>query len=339
MKIDDDRSRSPIRLAIAALAALPVAACASTATVTLDKAIKDLAPDYRARTPASGAASLGRRLLGDQPETNACFDGDQGTAAPSWSKVTLHYGDVLDGKLSGDFGAAVKVAPSAGVSSKRSASITLTDLVESSLSAVYLDASGACTSLFAETGTSYVRVLTRAIKAGTLEVAAEEAVAATLAIDASSLGGTSVSASSTSGRRLQGTSLFFADYPECFSVVYQKRDCAGAAVGPGNVCDLDACSFNVAALDTAGAAWRGKLSCEGGASIDLGGTLGAWGKAQRTAPGVTYNVRVLKGAFLGTVNIDLRRWVTRSESPDKCAPPGSAPPPGRSRAPERPLAP
>lgn len=327
MKFDDKKTRSPIHLAIAVLAALPLTACASAATVTIDKAIKDLAPDYHARTPASGSASLGRRLLGDQPETNACFDGDQGTAAPSWSKVALHYEDALDGKLSADFGAAVKASSSAGVSAKRSASITLTDLVEDRLSAVYLNASGACTSLFAEPGTSYVKVLTRAIKAGTIEVAAEQAVAANLAIDAASIGGTSVGTSSASGHKLQGTSLFFADFPECFSVVYQKRDCAGSAVGPGNVCDLDACSFNIAALDTGSAAWKGKLSCEGGAAIDLGGALGEWGKAQKTAPGVAYNVRVLKGSGLGTVNIDLRRWVTRSESPDKCAP-GSAPHPG-----------
>jgi hypothetical protein len=327
VKIDDDRTLSPTRLVIATLAALPLTACASTATVTIDKAIKELAPDYRARTPATGSASLGRRLLGDQPETNACFDGDQGTAAPSWSKLLLRYGDVLDGKLRADFGPAVKVAPSLGVSSKRSANITLTDLVENRLSAVYMNASGACTSLFAETGTSYVKVLTRAIKAGTIEVEAEQVIAAALAVDAS-IGGASANASSSSGRKLQGTSLFFADFPECFSVVYQKKDCAGSAVGPGNVCDLDACSFNIAALDTGGGAWKGTLSCEGGAAIDLGGALGAWGKAQKTAPGVAYNVRVLKGASLGTVNIDLRRWVTRSESPDKCAAPGSAPHPG-----------
>ncbi|XXY49180.1 hypothetical protein WME91_55145 [Sorangium sp. So ce269] len=329
MKIDDDRTPPPTRLVIATLAALQLTACAaSAATVTLDQAIKELAPDYRARTPASGAASLGRRLLGDQPETNACFDGDQGTAAPSWSLVALRYGDVLDGRLSADFGGALAVAPAAGASSERSASVTLTDLVESRLSAVYLNASGACTGLFAEAGTSYVKVLTRAIRAGTIEVAAEQSTTAALSIDAAALGGASVSASSSSGRKLQGASLFFADYPECFSVVHDRKDCAGSAVGPGHACDLDACSFNVAALDTGGASWAGKLSCEGGAALDLGGALGAWGEAQKTAPGVAYNVRVLPGAWLGTVNIDLRRWVTRSESPDKCAAPGGAPHPG-----------
>ncbi|APR88491.1 hypothetical protein A7982_13840 [Minicystis rosea] len=318
MNIDADKTLCWSRRALAPLAALSLTGCASSATVTLDKAIKEVAPDYRARAPASGVASLGRRLLGGQPETNACFDGDAGSAAPSWSKVALSYGDVLDGKLHADFGAAIKVAPSLGVSSKRSATITLTDLVEDKLSAIYLNASGACTSLFAEPGTSYARVLTRAIKAGTIEVAADQATTAGLQIDAGSIGGASVEAARTSGRKLQGTSLFFADFPECFSVFYQKKECANSPVGPGNVCDLEACSFNIAALDTVRAAWKGKLSCEGGAAIDLEGTLGEWGKAQKTAPGVTYNVRVLKGAALGTVSIDLRRWVTRSESPDKC---------------------
>lgn len=328
MNICVDRTLCRTHRALATLAALSLTGCASSATVTLDKAIKELAPDYRARTPASGVASLGRRLLGGQPETNACFDGDPGTAAPSWSKVALSYGDVLDGKLHADFGALVKAAPSLGVSSKRTASITLTDLVESRLSAVYLNASGACTGLFAEPGTSYARVLTRAIKAGTIEVAADQATTAALQIDVGSIGGASASAASTSGRKLQGASLFFADFPECFSVFYQKKDCAGSPVGPGNVCDLEACSFNIAALDTGSAAWKGKLSCEGGAAVDLGGTLGEWGKAQKTAPGVAYNVRVLKGAALGTVNIDLRRWVTRSESPDKCSETGSPAHPG-----------
>ena len=315
------------RIALAALAALPLVACASTATVTLDKAVKDLAPDYRARTPASGAMSLGRRLLGDQPETNACFDGDQGVAAPSWSRMTLSYEDMLDGKLRADFGAVIKAAPSLSASSKRSASITLTDLVEDRLSAVYMNAGGACTSLFAEPGTSYVKVLTRAIKAGTIELSTEQAISSALEVDVAVIGGASTSASSSSSRKLQGASLFFADFAECFSVAYQKKDCGSSPVGPGRVCDLDACSFTVAALDTSTSSWTGKLSCEGGTGGDLGGTLGEWGKAQKTAPGVAYNVRVLKGASLGTVNIDLRRWVTRSEAPDKCASPGSAPHP------------
>ncbi|MFS8065712.1 MAG: hypothetical protein ACMG6S_04990 [Byssovorax sp.] len=323
MKIAND-TVAQSRLAIVALAALPLTACATSATVTLDRAVKDLAPDYHARTPASAAASLGRRLLGDQPETNACFDGDQGTAAPSWSRMTLSYEDMLDGKLRADFGAFIKAAPSVSASSKHRASITLTDLVEDRLSAVYMNAGGACTSLFAETGTSYVKVLTRAIKAGTIELSTEQAISSALEVDVAVIGGASTSASSSSSRKLQGASLFFADFAECFSVAYQKKDCKGSPVGPGRVCDLDACSFTVAALDTGGAAWTGKLSCEGGAGIDLGGTLGEWGKAQKTAPGVAYNVRVLEGASLGTVNIDLRRWVTRSEAPDKCASPGSA---------------
>lgn len=326
MKFADDRTPSPARAAVAALVALPLTACASAATVTIDKAVRELAPDYRARTPVSGSAGLGRRLLGGQPETNACFDGDQGTAAPSWSAVVLHYEDALDGKLRADLGPAVSIAPPLGASSKRSASVTLTDLEESRLSAVYLNASGACASLFAETGTTYVKVLTRAIKAATIDVAAEEAGAVTVAVGAPSTGGASLGAASSSGRKLQGTSLFFADYPECFSVAYDKRDCADAAVGPGNACDLGACSFNVAALDTGGGAWTGRLSCEGGASRDIGGALGAWGEAQKTAPGVSYNVRVLNGARLGTVSVDLRRWVTRSESPDRCAAPAASAP-------------
>ena len=325
MKIVNDDTLARSRLAITALAALPLTACATTATVTIDKAVKDLAPDYRARTPASGAASLGRRLLGDQPETNACFDGDQGAAAPSWSRMTLSYEDMLDGKLRADFGAVIKAAPSLRASSKHRASITLTDLVEDRLSAVYMNASGACTGLFAETGTSYVKVLTRAIKAGTIELSTEQAMTSALEVDVAVIGGASTSASSSSSRKLQGASLFFADFAECFSVAYQKKDCSGSPVGAGRVCDLDACSFTVAALDTGSSAWTGKLSCEGGAGMDLGGTLGEWGRAQKTAPGVVYNVRVLKGASLGTVNIDLRRWVTRSEAPDRCASPGSAP--------------
>ncbi len=154
MNIHADKTLARTRRALATLVALSVTGCASSATVTLDKAVKELAPDYHARTPASGVASLGRRLLGGQPETNACFDGDPGTAAPSWSKVALSYGDVLDGKLRADFSELVTVAPSLGTSAKRSATITLTDLVEDRLSTIYLNASGACTGMFAEPGTS-----------------------------------------------------------------------------------------------------------------------------------------------------------------------------------------
>jgi hypothetical protein len=307
------------RVVLAALASLPLAACATTATITLDKAVREVAPSYRVRAPASGEGSLGRRLLGDAPETNACFDGDRATSAPSWSRLVLSYGDVLDGKLRADLGSAVKVSPSLSASSKRSASVTLTDLVEEKLSALYLDASGTCAGLFAEPGTRYVKVLTRAVKAGTIEMTADQDVTSALSIDIPGAAGASAGASSTSSRKLQGASLFIADFPECFSVAHEKKECAGSPVGPGHVCDLGSCSFHVAALDTGRALWKGKLSCEGGASIDLDGTLGAWGKAQKTAPGLVYNVRVLAGSGVGLVNVDVRRWITRSEAPEKCA--------------------
>jgi hypothetical protein len=306
---------------LAALPLLSLTACASTTTVTLGQAVRDLAPDYRVRAPANSTADLGRRLLGDAPETNACFDGDPGAASPSWSAVTLTYADLLDGKVSADLGAAVKVSPSLRASANRSAAITLADLVEQRLSAVYLNPSGACAGLFAAPGTSYVKVLTRAIKAGSIEVKADQAITAGLQLDVASIGGVSTSGSTSSGKKLQGTSLFFADFPECLSVTYTKKDCADAPVGPGHVCDLESCSFTVAALDTGSGAWEGRLSCEGGGPPSFTGKLGEWGQAQKTAPGVAYNVRVLAGARLGTVSVDLRRWVTRSEAPEKCAPP------------------
>lgn len=296
-----------------------LASCAPIASsVTIDMAVRDVAPGYRVRAPANGTPDLGRRLLGGQPETNACFEGDKGTAVPSWSRMTLSYEDVLDGKLSIDFGGALKVSPSLSASSKRSASITLTDFLEERLSGVYMNASGSCTELFAEPGTSYVKVLTRAIKAKTIEVTADQATAAALQIDVTAIGGASTNASTASGRKLSGASLFFTDYPECLSVAYQKKECANVPVGPGRGCDLDTCSLQVTALGAANAGWAGKLSCEGGSASDLEGTMATWGKARKTAPGVVYNARVLPGTGVGTVTVDLRRWVTRSEPPEKC---------------------
>jgi hypothetical protein len=99
VKIAADSTLSRGWLALAALAALSLGACAGTATMTIGQAIKEIAPDYRARAPATGSADLGRPLLADQPETNACFNGDPGTATPSWTRLVLSYGDVLDGKL------------------------------------------------------------------------------------------------------------------------------------------------------------------------------------------------------------------------------------------------
>ncbi len=132
VKIDDGRTPSPTRLVMATLLPLQLTACASVATVTLDQAIKELAPDYRARTPASGAASLDAVCSGTSPRptpASTVIRAPRRRAGPWWRCATA---TCSTAGSSADFGGA-PVAPAAGASSERSASVTLTDLGASRL--------------------------------------------------------------------------------------------------------------------------------------------------------------------------------------------------------------
>jgi hypothetical protein len=74
----------------------------------------------------------------------------------------------------------------------------------------------------------------------------------------------------------------------------------------------------VKTYDPGAARVEGLLSCQGdreprAVAVALGGYAG-----ERTAPGVSYGVRVTSGRGLGAVDVELHLWNVLSVAPDAC---------------------
>jgi hypothetical protein len=289
-----------------------------------------MAPDYRFKAPASSEADLGRELRGGQPLTNACFDGDhkEGERPSSWSKLQATYDDVLTGELKADFGSTLKVPISGGAegSSKRSATVTLTNLLIDKLDGIYLNPRSACATdaasraEFGSPGGAFAKVITRAIKANTIDVKADAAVTGKLSLNLPQAAGVgaSMGAGNTDSRTWNGVNLFIADYGECFKVTHQAQTCPNKPIGAGSSCDVQSCGFQVKTYDAQTTTVVGALSCQGDEKpSELTVPLGSWA-GEKTAPGVSYSVKVTNGQGLNSMNIELHIWNVLSVAPDKC---------------------
>jgi hypothetical protein len=297
---------------------------------SLAKSVRDMAPDYRFKAPASSEADLGRELRGGQPLTNACFDGDhkEGEPKSSWSKLQARYDDVLSGELKADFGSTLKVPVSGGAqgSSKQSATVTLTDLHIDQLQGVYLNPRSACATDaatragFDAPGGAFVKVITRAIKAGSIDVKADSALTSKVSVDLQQAAGVGAITSSdnTDSRTWNGVNLFIADYGECFKVTHQTQTCSNKPIGAGSSCDVASCGFQVKTYDAKTTSVVGALSCQGDAKpSELTVPLGSWA-GEKTAPGVSYSVKVTNGQGLNSLNIELHIWNVLSVALDGC---------------------
>lgn len=296
-------SRS-LRGAASALLAVAGLACAGGAG--LEQALSPVAPGFRASAPASGEAELGRHLVGDQPATNRCFDGTGATEAPVWDALEVRYTSATDAQLRADFGRTLTAE--AGGGPRGTIVVRLGDAAIHRLDELYVNPSAACGE-FVQAG-GYLqgreeRVITRAIRAGAIEVRKETANAVGVRVNVAIVGGRIAHRDETRVR-WEGTDLYVARYAERVRVrrleVRDRRLAAGQslAIGP--------CALALRAVQAEG--WDGTLSCRGGERVDLTGPLGVFVN-WRSAPGVSYALFVER-AGVALARVDAFQFVVQA---------------------------
>lgn len=279
---------------------LTLSACTSGGGAGLGGLLDDLAPGYRRKAPASGASELGRRLLGSQVETNACFLGREAAAPfPSWSRGSMEYESAFDARLTADFGGTIQAEASTGP--RTAVTVTLGDVAVVRLDSLFFDPAGGCAQVVDSadylTGRE-ARVLTRALRAGSIEVTTATQGGVGLRVNTPRVGGVIASETERS-MAWQGTRLFFADYPE--RVLVRRADARDRTLAVGQHVDLGTCGFTLRAVQAGG--WEGDVSCQGGRTGSLRAPLGNFA-TWNSAPGVSYSARVRHaGVAQGVVDL------------------------------------
>jgi hypothetical protein len=158
------------------------------------------------------------------------------------------------------------------------------------------------------------------MKAGTIDVKADSSVTGKLSLDLPQAigGGGAVDKNRAGSRTWNGVNLFIADRSECFKVTHQTQSCQSKPIGVGSSCDVATCGFQVKTFDPKTTKFTGALSCQGDDKPrEITEALGSW-TGEKTAPGVSYSVRVTSGQGLGAVDIELHIWNVLSVAPDAC---------------------
>ncbi|MEJ2679139.1 MAG: hypothetical protein P8174_08705 [Gemmatimonadota bacterium] len=180
----------------------------------LDRGVRDLAPSYVAMQPAAADPALGRRLVNGQPEVNRCFLGDTLVENhPGADSVRIDYASGADAALRADFGPLVTVGGAAAATGR--VHIVLADVTLTRLDRLFFDGAGSCAGLGAtELGAQWEhRVVTRALKAGSVSIGWQSGASGALGLIVGEAGG-SVRESTQHDVAYAGTNVYFAYYPE-----------------------------------------------------------------------------------------------------------------------------
>lgn len=154
------------------------------------------------------------------------------------------------------------------------------------------------------------QVLTRALKAESLDLAEGHAGQAGLTVNYNKIGG-HLAGTVADTSHWEGLGLYFAQYAE--PIVVRRTDAPAASLVAGQSVQLGDCSFLLEAVgDTV---WDGTVSCMSGQRWPLHGQkLGLYAVAA-TAPGVSYVVRVQRGSGVALGDVDFHRFNAVSERP------------------------
>lgn len=270
----------------------------------MTRLIKTDAPQYRAKAPATGDAELGRRLVGEQTETNMCFHGDTVVSEfQGWSTRTLTYDGAADGDLQSDFGEVLKVEGEGETST--SITLVLKDVSLTRLDDLFFNGAGPCAVAVDEDDYANGRteqVITRALKAGEIEIRKSAEAGVGVTVDTEKVGG-EISSETGTTEEWAGLNLYFAHHPE--SVRVTRFDRVGETLNVGTTLDLQMCGFTLDAVQEEG--WEGRLSCPEGPTRQLNEQLGSF-DAVRMGPGVSYSVRVRGGPGVAQGIVDMHRF-------------------------------
>lgn len=269
--------------------------------------VKQNAPSYTFKEPASGDAELGRQLKDRGfPGVIDCFTGlpKDEVGGKSWSKATLKYTGDVSVKLNLDFGPLIKIQGEVG--SQGTAEVALEDMTTTRLDNLRFKPAGACRSDWTSTEQVF-SVITRALRAGSISVTDNIGGGGLVDVSYDDIG---AEASGKTGRTSTwtGVKIWIAHFVERVTVsekVYPECD---TLVGAGAACILDACSVQILGLDPPpGNLWRGRFSCVGIAPKELLGTLGEFLTIEPDGlPGVTFGIVVSGGP--APVRVNATRW-------------------------------
>lgn len=285
----------------------------------LKQAVKTDAPAFTVRLPASTDQSLGSRLRDGQPtDVNPCFRGDMNPQTfSSWSNRTLRYDASGDANLAADFGKVVTA--SVGGSGHHTIGITLMDMLVNRLDRLYFDASSSCATdetmrtRYQQPNGVIEHVITQVLGAGSIEVNQGQSGAIGVKVHGPpnvpvSVG---VNAKGEKVESWKGVNLYIAHLAQPFKVTLKVAAACRLSVATGMTCDLDSCSIKIDAVDQDTASrterYTATLSCEDGTVTKLSGQTSTYAAA-KTAPGVSYSLRLRPSDVAGTYNIDFFRW-------------------------------
>ncbi|MEJ2216183.1 MAG: hypothetical protein P8099_06165 [Gemmatimonadota bacterium] len=282
-------------------------ACAHAGGVAgLNRGVRDFAPSYVASQPATADPALGRRLVNGQPEVNRCFLGDTlRQRYPGPDAVRIDYASGADARLNADFGPLITVAGNGARTG--GVRIELANVTLVRLNQLFFDGAGSCASMGATRlgAQSVHRVVTRALKAGSVRIDWQSARSGSLRLDVRRAGGGVVD-STQHDVSYAGTNVYFAYYPERVQVT--RTGVAGDTTGVGETVDVGPCGFTLSAVQDR---WQGRLACRGGTWFDLAGDAGDYDGAN-VSPGVSYSVRVRQGAEVAQGLVDVWRYEVRT---------------------------
>lgn len=270
----------------------------------LIRLLKEDAPNFQPKAPATNDAELGRDIIGKLPAINPSFAGElEPSLFRSWSNRVLTYNHAHDADVSADFGDIFRVT--ADESTKVKVYIKLSNVQEQRLKNLFYNPSVG--SEFDIGGKIERRVITRALKADSVYIKKETVSGMGLAIDTTKVSG-KLKTNSDGTSIWAGDNLFFGHVIEKVQVTSTSIN---RELATGQACTLSSCSFVLDAIDHN--LWNGTLSCQGSGdnndSYNLRGKVGSFIN-QRVGPGVSYSIQIQKVPGIGRAQVLMYRYVT-----------------------------
>jgi hypothetical protein len=312
---------SSLKVALVCAGLAPIAGC-----TPLQKALKEIAPEYQVKRPADGVHYIGHKLKDGQAEANRCFEGDlRAQLNHSWSKVSLEYKAKAGGDIQADFGNGI-VGVTVGASGSRSFKVLLEELGVQDVNGLYIDPKGNCiqdeatrAALLALNGRP-VEVITRALYAESVSVSEDSSGGGNVAVNLANLKikdvpvkiGPKITAEGETVAGFKGARLFIGYLLQKVRVTSQRGECV-IGHGAGEACELGSCRVVLGGMGNENnPVYSATLSCEGGASYELPQKpYGQW-TGERVAPGVSYSVAVSPApppAGTGMYKVEVTKWV------------------------------
>lgn len=285
-------------------------------------AVRDFAPGFYPRQPATSADQLGFQRHQNSFDNAACYASSRTIVASGPKNIALEYGQKRGGDVLLDFGRPL-VTGTLKIDRVTKSSITISESEEISLDGIYFKPSSICGETrageYAGACGANDRIVAKSLRAKRLQAwqSAEGGMSASILLE--DRGGKLVLSSSTAGSGWDGDNLFFAyQLKEVRTRRTRLRDFPNWPRGkPTDPVDGDVCQISVSGQPAN--SWEGKLLCpidEGVGETPIGGPLGTM-IGVHAAGSVSYQIAVDYDASTSLFRIRYYKW-TVDESQRAC---------------------